>query len=79
MYIINVSERGKQKEKEMDWNHIWRITGNTYANKWELKREGARWNPKEKAWEIRACGNGWEKTMYKLKAQGCRFTKVKVG
>ena len=63
----------------MDWNHTWHITGNTYANKWELKKEGCRWNPKAKAWEIRASGNGWEKTMWKLKAQGCKFNKVKVG
>lgn len=50
----------------------YKMTGNTYQNRAEIKALGAKWSPAEKAWYVK--GSLHSDTVWKLRRQGVLVT-----
>jgi len=54
----------------------YKITGNTYPIRKEIKQMGGRWDPTDKAWYLTVGGNGWTGTMWSWRRGGCKVEEV---
>tara|TARA_A100001515_G_scaffold132264_1_gene120602 strand:+ start:445 stop:648 length:204 start_codon:yes stop_codon:yes gene_type:complete len=55
---------------------LYKITGNTYRNRFLLRSMAAEWKPEKKAWFINLGGNGSTDTVWALRRDGCKVVEA---